>query len=92
METVKVSHEGHILLPKTLRDAFHLMPGVELAITVVGSEIHLKPTLPPITPTTVAAGRGLLASQGRKALTDLEIKQRLGARLKAQDAATQSPK
>ena len=42
METVKVSHEGHILLPKTLRDAFHLMPGVELAITVVGSEIHLK--------------------------------------------------
>ena len=91
METVKVSQEGHILLPQALRDAFHLLPGVELAITVVGSEIHLKLTPPPITPTTVAAGRGLLAGPGRKALTDLEIKQRLGARLKAQDAATQSP-
>ena len=91
METVKISHEGHLLLPKAVLETLHLRPGVELAITVVGSEIHLTPTLPLITPTTVAAGRGLLAGQGRHHLTDLEIKQRLSAKLKAQDAATLSP-
>lgn len=90
METVKVSHEGHLLLPKAVRETLHLRPGVELAITVVGSEIHLKPALPLLTPTTVAAGRGLLAGPGHQRLTDVDIKQRLRAKLKAQDAATRS--
>ena len=42
------------------------------------------------TPTTVAAGRGLLAGKARKSLTDSEIRERIAARLKARDAVTKS--
>ena len=38
---------------------------------------------------TVAAGRGLLAQPGRQPLTDADIRQRMAARLKTQDVATQ---
>ena len=88
METVKVSSEGQVLIPKALWEACHITPGAELAIDIVGGEIHLKPAMPPITPTTVAAGRGLLASKGRKPLAESELKRRIAAKLKAQDAAT----
>jgi AbrB family looped-hinge helix DNA binding protein len=91
MTTVKLSSKGNILIPKAYREICRLTPGMELAITVVNGEIHLKPTLPQVTPTTVAAGRGLLADKGRHPLTDADIKQRISARLKTQDAATKSP-
>ncbi|MDQ5910595.1 MAG: hypothetical protein QG599_2692 [Pseudomonadota bacterium] len=42
-----------------------------------------------VAPTTVASGRGLLAQPGRQPLTDADIHQRIAARLKAQDIATQ---
>jgi len=61
-----------------------------LAIDVVGGEIHLKPAMPPITPTTVAAGRGLLANKERKPLAEPELNRRIATKLKAQDAATKS--
>lgn len=86
METVKVSNEGQILIPKALREICQISPGAELVISVIGSEIRLKPAQPLVTPTTVAAGRGLLAQPGRQPLTDADIRQRMAARLKAQDA------
>jgi AbrB family looped-hinge helix DNA binding protein len=90
METVKVSSKGQILLPRTVREACSIRPGAEFVISVVGGEIHLKPAQPLIPPTTVAAGRGLLANPKRKPLGDAEIRQRIAARLQAQDAATKS--
>lgn len=60
-------------------------------ISAVGSEIRLKPDQP-LAPTTVAAGRGLLAQPGRKPLTDAEIRQRIATRLKAEDAVAKLPK
>jgi hypothetical protein len=39
---------------------------------------------------TVAAGRGLLARPARQSLTDADIRQRMAARLKTQNVATQS--
>lgn len=88
METVKVSNEGQILIPKVLREICQISPGAELMISVIGSEIRLKPAQPLVAPTTVAAGRGLLAQPGRQPLTDADIRQRIAARLKAQDIAT----
>ena len=61
METVKVSSKGQILLPRTVREACAIRPGAEFVISVVEGEIHLKPAQPLMAPTTVAAGRGLLA-------------------------------
>lgn len=92
METVKVSGKGQILLPKTVREACSIGPGAEFSIAVVGGEIHLKPAQPSIAPTTVAAGRGLLAGKARKAPTDLEIRERIAAKIKLRDAATKSAK
>jgi len=90
METVKVSGKGQILLPKMIREACSIRPGAEFVISIVGDEIHLKPAQPVIIPTTVAAGRGLLADKVRKSLTDPEIRERIAAKLKALDAATKS--
>ena len=90
METVKVSSKGQILLPRTVREACAIRPGAEFVISVVEGEIHLKPAQPLIAPTTVAAGRGLLADPKRKPLGDAEIRQRIAARLQAQDAANKS--
>ncbi len=90
MITVKVSSKGQILIPKTLCEACFIAPGTELAIYVTDGEIRLKTIHSPITPTTVAAGRGLLAAPNRTALTDEDIRQRIVARLKAQDTATKS--
>lgn len=87
METVKVSNEGQILIPKALREICQISPGAELVISMIGSEIRLKPAQPLVAPTSVAAERGLLAQPGRQPLTDADIRQRIAARLKAQDAA-----
>jgi|PlaIllAssembly_1097288.scaffolds.fasta_scaffold430755_2 AbrB family looped-hinge helix DNA binding protein len=92
METVKVSSKGQILLPKTVREACAIRPGAEFVISVVGGEIRLKLAQPLVAPTTVAAGRGLLADSKQKPLSDAEVRQRIAARLHAQDAATKSAK
>jgi len=88
MTTVTVSNEGHILIPETVRERCHITPGMELEIAVVNGEIHLKPTLAPISPTTVSAGRGLLANQNRKRLSETELKSRIARALHRRDAAT----
>ncbi len=92
MEIVKVSSKGQILLPKRVREACAIKPGAEFVISVVGGEIHLKLAQPLVAPTSVAAGRGLLADSRRKPLGDAEIRQRIAARLQAQDVATKSAK
>lgn len=42
METVRVSSKGQIVIPKSLRAAFHIEAGSELAIFAKGDEIHLR--------------------------------------------------
>jgi len=42
METVLVSGKGQIVIPRSLRAAFHIDTGSELAIFAGGDEIHLR--------------------------------------------------
>ncbi|MDO9440411.1 MAG: AbrB/MazE/SpoVT family DNA-binding domain-containing protein [Beijerinckiaceae bacterium] len=87
METVRVSSKGQIVIPKSLRTAFHIEAGSELAIFVEGDEIHLRQSEQRFARTDIAAGRGLLAKPGRQAPTDAEIKRAVGALLKQKNAA-----
>lgn len=43
METVKPSSKGQVVIPKSIRDAFHLHAGDEFVVTAVGGEIRLRP-------------------------------------------------
>ena len=90
MDTVKVSSKGQIVIPKDIREAFHIAPGAELEIYRAGEEIHLKLVTQPVKPTTVAAGRGLLAARGATRLKDDEVRSRISTSLKARDAATKA--
>lgn len=89
METVKVSSKGQIVIPKDIRDAQRIAPGAELEIYMTGDEIHLRMIARPVARTTVAAGRGMLATAKRvAALSEVEVRSRIAARLKERDAAT----
>jgi AbrB family looped-hinge helix DNA binding protein len=65
METVRVSSKGQIVIPKSLRAAFHIETGSELAIFVERDEIHLRQAEQRFARTDVAAGLGLLAKLRR---------------------------
>lgn len=64
METVRVSSKGQIVIPKSLRTAFHIEAGSELAIFVEGDAIHLRQAEQRFARTDIAAGLGLLAKRG----------------------------
>jgi len=85
METVRVSSKGQIVIPKSLRAAFHIETGSELAIFAEGDEIHMRQSEQRFVRTEVAAGVGLLAKTGRTAPAD--IKRTVGAMLKQRNAA-----
>ncbi|MFZ4537214.1 AbrB/MazE/SpoVT family DNA-binding domain-containing protein [Propionivibrio sp.] len=87
METVRVSSKGQIVIPKSLRAAFHIEPGSELAIFAEGDEIHLRQAEQRFARTEIAAGLGLLAKPGRKAPLETEIKLAVGEMLKRKTAA-----
>jgi AbrB family looped-hinge helix DNA binding protein len=87
METVRVSSKGQIVIPKSLRAAFHIETGSELAIFVEGDEIRLRQAEQRFVRTDVAAGRGLLAKPGRKAPAEGDIKRAIGEMLKRRNAA-----
>lgn len=87
METVRVSSKGQIVIPKSLRAAFHIEAGSELAIFAEGDEIHLRQAEQRFTRTDVAGGLGLLSKPGRQAPAETDIKRAIGARLKQKNAA-----
>jgi AbrB family looped-hinge helix DNA binding protein len=87
METVRVSSKGQIVIPKSLRAAFHIEAGSELAIFVEGDEIRLRQAEQRFVRTDVAAGRGLLAKPGRKVPTESDTKRAIGEMLKRRNAA-----
>ncbi|MCK9387345.1 MAG: AbrB/MazE/SpoVT family DNA-binding domain-containing protein [Sulfuritalea sp.] len=87
METVRVSSKGQIVIPKSLRAAFHIEAGSELAIFADGEEIHLRQAEQRFARTDVALGLGLLAKAGRKAPAQAEIKLAVGKLLKQKNAA-----
>lgn len=87
METVRVSSKGQIVIPKSLRAAFHIEEGSELAIFAEGDEIHLRQAEHRFVRTEVAGGLGLLAKSGRRVPKDEDIKHTVGVMLKQRNAA-----
>jgi AbrB family looped-hinge helix DNA binding protein len=87
METVRVSSKGQIVIPKTLRAAFHIEPGTTLAIFAEGGEIHLRQAEQQFARTDIASGLGLLSKPGRTAPAETEIKRTVGEMLKQRNAA-----
>ena len=87
METVRVSSKGQIVIPKSLRAAFHIEAGSELTIFAEGEEIHLRQAEQRFARTDIALGLGLLAKPGRKASEPAEIKRAVGELLKQKNAA-----
>ncbi len=84
METVKLSNKGQIVIPKAIRDDLHLPPGTEFIISVnpAGLTLIPKALFPKATTSQV---RGFLAKRGRTMPEEADIKNRIKARLKAQD-------
>ncbi len=83
--TVRVSSKGQIVIPKNLREAFHIVPGAEFVVVAVGDEIHLKPAAATIKQTTVEAGLGLLSARAGRPIPDKEIRRLIGQRLLSLD-------
>lgn len=86
METVRVSSKGQIVIPKSLRAAFHIETGSELAIFAEGDEIHLRQAEQCFARTDPAGGLGLLAKPGRQAPAATEIKRTVGEMLKRRNS------
>lgn len=87
METVRVSSKGQIVIPKSLRNAFHIEAGSELTIFAEGDEIHLRQAEQRFARTDIAGGLGLLAKPGRLAPVETDIKSTVGEMLKRRNAA-----
>ena len=86
METVRLSSKGQIVIPKSLRAAFHLEAGSELAIFAEGDEIHLRQAEQRFARTDIGAGLGLLAKPGRQALAESAINDTVGEMLKKRNS------
>ena len=67
--TVTIDRAGRVVLPKAIRDRFHLVPGTELELTVGvdGVRLATRETLPSLVST-----RGVLIHQGH-ARSDIDI-------------------
>ena len=87
METVKVSSKGQIVIPKKLREAHHITPGMEFVVSSVGDEIRLR-SAPLFTPATHEQAAGCLHRKGRKPMTDAEMNKAVRQRAKRLDDAT----
>ena len=89
MATVKVSSKGQIVIPKEMREAHRITPGMEFVVSTVGDEIRLRPA-PLFAPSTHAQAAGCLRRKGRKAPTDAAMNEAVRARAKRLDDATKT--
>jgi len=72
MEVTRLSNEGEVIIPRSLRTAHHWEAGQELIAIVVGDGILLKPKKP-FPETTLAQVAGCLKYQGKpKSLDEIE--------------------
>jgi hypothetical protein len=74
----------HVFKNKNIKILIMLFPDSSIAVCMKKSNPSLESM---VAPTTVAAGRGLLARQGRQPLTDADIRVRIAARLKVRIAS-----
>lgn len=89
METVKLSTKGQVVIPKEIRDAGHLEPGMEFAIVFVDGQIRMTP-VPAVKPTTFQEVAGCLHRPGRQPLSETQQKTAIARMLKAKDDASKS--
>lgn len=87
MDNVRVSSKGQIVIPKSLRAAFHIEAGSELTVYAEGDEIRLRQAEHHFARTDIEAGFGLLEKPGRRAPAEAEIKRAVGEMLKRRNAA-----
>ncbi len=84
METVKLSPLGQIPIPKGILEAGHLVPGTEFSVSLVGTEIRIRP-VERIVPSRLAAVAGCLHRPERVALTAGQTEQAIAEMLADQD-------
>ncbi len=89
METVKLSTKGQVVIPKEIREAGHLEPGMEFAIVFVNGQIRMTP-VPAVKPTTFEEVAGCLYRPGRQALSEAQQKTAIARMLRAKDDASKS--
>lgn len=87
METVKLSPQGQIPIPKGILEAGHLVPGTEFNVSLVGTEIRIRP-IEKCVPTDLNAVAGCLHRPERVALTDEQTAQAIAEMLADQDRAS----
>lgn len=87
MQTVKLSAKGHVVIPKSIRDAGHLLPGTEFKVSLVGAEIHIRP-VERIEPTELGAVAGCLHRPDLSPLDEEQTEQAIAEMLAAQDRAS----
>lgn len=89
METVKLSTKGQVVIPKEIRDAGHLEPGMEFAIVFVDGQIRMTP-VPAVKPSTFHEVAGCLHRPGRQPLSETRQKTAVARMLKARDDASKT--
>lgn len=89
METVKLSTKGQVVIPKEIREAGHMEPGMEFAIAFVDGQIRMTP-VPAVKPTTFQEVAGCLYRPGRPPMSEAQRKTTLARMLKAKDDASKS--
>jgi len=87
METVTLSPKGQIPIPKSILEAGHLVPGTEFNVSLVGSEIRIRPA-EKIAPSKLNAVAGCLHRRDRVPLTEEQTERAIGDMLANQDRAS----
>jgi AbrB family looped-hinge helix DNA binding protein len=89
METVKLSTKGQVVIPKEIRDAGHLEPGMEFAVVFEDGQIRMTP-VPTVKETTFQEVAGCLYRLGRVPLSDAQQKAAVARMLKQKEDASKS--
>lgn len=89
METVKLSTKGQVVIPKEIREAGRLEPGMELAVVFLDGQVRLTP-IPAVRPATFQEVAGCLHRPGRTTMDEARQKTAIGRLIKARDDASQS--
>jgi AbrB family looped-hinge helix DNA binding protein len=86
-ETTRLSSKGQVVIPKSLRDAYHWQPGQEFVVLDTGDGLLLKEKLP-FAPTSLDEVAGSLPASGA-ARTPAEMEQAIQKGVAARFGRTQ---
>ena len=81
MVTITLSSKGQLVIPKSLRESAHLMPGDRLMVTLVKGELRLR-RIADESSVTLEQVAGCLARPGRVRLSEAKEKAAIKANLK----------